>query len=110
MFNIDEISVPPLSMDTHISDVINLLNIPCTNSSSVQSSSGDITLSSAAHSYSSVAARNSSTNHSKEQLSKFRQSMVAAIGLYVDQSDKDCHSTSFIVFGYLPRLSVPIRT
>jgi hypothetical protein len=103
MFNIDEVAVPPLSMDPYNSDVLNLLSIPSSKNSSIHPSSGDLTHSSVAQSYSSVASRNSQTNHSKEQLFKFRQSMVAAA--YVDQNDKDRRSTRFIVSG-LPTSSV----
>jgi len=94
MFSIDEILVPSLAVDPLPSDVNYLPNKLCSNTTSVHLNAGD---NSDVRSYSSVAAHNSQTNHSKEQLSKFRQSMVAAV--YVDQRDKDRRSSSFIVSG-----------
>jgi hypothetical protein len=102
MFNIDEVSVPSTPLDAAISDGINLPITHCSNNNiTVQSATGVNINSQNKPSYSSVAARNTQTEQSK-QLAKLRQSMVAAV--YVDQRDKDRRSTSFIVSG-LPTAS-----
>jgi len=72
--------------------------IQCSDSNiTVQSGIGEIIQETVKPSYSSVAARNTQTDQSKHELSKFRQSMVAAV--YVDQRDKDRRATSFIISG-----------
>jgi hypothetical protein len=92
MFNIDEL--PPMDADTCDPKVAQC------SINTVQSGIGENIQAIVRPSYSSVAAHNTQTEHSKHELSKFRQSMVAAV--YVDQRDKDRRATSFIITGLLP--------
>jgi len=47
--------------------------------------------------YSSVTGQNIQSQQPLKQLSQFRQSLVAAV--YIDQHDRDSHSSSFIISG-----------
>ena len=78
---------------------------PSNSNLATQSEIGEIIEAAVKHSYSSVAARNTQTEQSKHELSKFRQSMVAAV--YVDQRDKDRRATSFIISGLPTSSSFP---
>jgi hypothetical protein len=103
MFNIDEVSVPPISMDNNFSDD---KVFHCSNADPVvQHDIGGNIKASVKRSYNSVAAHNIPTEQSKRELSKFRQSMVAAV--YVDQRDKDRRATSFIISGLPTSSNVP---
>ena len=97
MFNIDEIAVPPLSMDPHISNVINGAISSNPNVASAEQIGNSAAINSTKLSYSSVAGQKNQTQQPLKQLTQFRQSLVAAV--YIDQSVRDSRASSFIISG-----------
>ena len=97
MFNIDEISVPPLSMDPYVSEVINGAISSNSMVASAEQSGHAAANNSTKLSYSSVASQKNQTQQPLKQLTQFRQSLVAAV--YIDQSVRDSRASSFIISG-----------
>jgi len=108
MFNFDELSVPLSSMDAAGDTAlpINQSINQCSDvNRTVQKETAVNNHATVDHSYSSVLARNTQTEQSKQQLSKFRQSMVSDV--YIDQRDKDRRATSFIISGLSTSTNCP---